>query len=80
MVDANIALLLRHGAMNLQAIEVEVTVAHVKRVRAVLFVIPNLLHAEDQSVKARKAPIVFSAHGHVSDCWHNTLLGQTRSG
>jgi hypothetical protein len=35
-----------------------------------LRVIPDLLHAEDQSVKTRKAPIILGAHSHVSDGWH----------
>ena len=70
MVDAHIALLLRHRTMNLQAIEVEITVADIKRMRAVLLVVPDLVHAEDQAVKARKAPIILGAHSHVSDCGH----------
>jgi hypothetical protein len=56
--------------MNLKAIEVEITVADIKCIRAVLLVIPDLVHAENQAVKARKAPIVLGAHSHVSDCWH----------
>ena len=70
MINANVALLLRHGAMNLQAIEVEITVADIKRIGAVLLVVPDLVHAEYQAVKARKAPIILGAHSHVSDCWH----------
>ena len=70
MVNANVALLLGHGAMNLQAIQVEIAVTDIKRMRAVLLVVPDLVHAEDQAVKAREAPIVLGAHSHVSDCWH----------
>jgi hypothetical protein len=74
MVDADVALDLRHRPVNLQAIEIEVTVVDVKCVRAILLEVPDFLHAEDQTVEPRETTIVFSANGHMSDCWHNFLL------
>src|SRR5256712_12016613 len=74
MIDTDISLHLRHGAVNLQAIEIEITIAYVNGMGTVLLVVPHLFHAEDQSVKPRETTIVFGAHRHVSDGRHIGLL------
>src|SRR5947208_15010485 len=74
MIDTDISLHLRHGAVNLQAIEIEITIADVKGMGTVLLVVPHLFHAEDQSVKPRETTIVIGANRHVSDGWHIDLL------
>src|SRR5438445_12413914 len=74
MIDTDISLHLRHGAVNLQAIEIEITIADVKGMGTVLLVVPHLFHTEDQSVKPCETTIVFGANRHVSDGWHIDLL------
>src|SRR5207247_7234590 len=58
VIDTDISLHLRHGAVNLQAIEIEITIADVKGMGSVLLVVPYLFHAEDQSLEPREPTIV----------------------
>src|SRR5438132_14177285 len=74
MIDTDISLHLRHGAVNLQAIEIEITIADVKGMGTVLLVVPHLFHTEDQSVKRCETTIVFGPIGNVSDACHINLL------
>src|SRR5215470_19760646 len=73
MVYPHVSFRFSHRLVNLQTVEIEVAIGHIKRVWTVLLFIPNLFHAEDQPVKSGEAAIVVRASRHMSDCFHNML-------
>jgi hypothetical protein len=56
--------------MDLQAVEIEITIGHVEGIRAVLLFIPDFLHPQDQLIESRKPTVVIGAIGHMSYLGH----------
>jgi hypothetical protein len=70
MINAHVPLFFGQSGIDLQTVQIEVAVGDVEWIGAILFRVPNLLHAQNELVKSREAAIVVGTHSHVFYCRH----------